>query len=58
MNPAPRRSAFALAEFDPVIARAVATWVNEISTPAPSVEGDPSNAPSIPAPRIVDDSND
>jgi hypothetical protein len=57
MNPAPRRSAFALAEFDPVIARAVATWVNEISTPTPAA-GEASNAPSIPAPKILDNSND
>jgi len=57
VTPAPRRSAFALAEFDPVIARAVATWVNEISA-APPVDGETSNEPSIPAPRIVDDSND
>jgi hypothetical protein len=29
--PPPRRSAFALAEFDPVIARVVASWTSEIS---------------------------
>lgn len=27
----PRRSAFALAEFDPVIARVITAWTNEIS---------------------------
>lgn len=30
-SPPPRRSAFALAEFDPVIRRVVAAWTNEIS---------------------------
>lgn len=37
----PRRSAFALAEFDPVIRRAVAAWTNEISkTQASNREGE------------------
>jgi hypothetical protein len=38
--PPPRRSAFALAEFDPVIARVVASWTDEISKMNTSNEQD------------------
>ena len=39
-SPPPRRSAFALAEFDPVVRRAVAAWTNEISKTNASNEQD------------------